>query len=211
MECSALVVLTAELDLFTRALGILSGQPPSGRPPLTNSDPLITPLQERCRSLQTPPSRRGHLGLLAAPSPRVDRTSECFGTHHQCHSRRPNGPTTTTYSAHNHSRPNGRSASDTPISASCQPSSPGPGRPVQTADEAKTPFFSRLLRRTELQTSLPQLLHSVFASGPRAVHLRRGKNLLDPHLLQGRTCCEVVREPLLPGGGHWHFSNSILG
>ena len=137
--------------------------------------------------------------------------SERFGTHHQYHPRGPNGLTTTTYSAHNRSRPNSRSASNTPISASCQPSSPGPSRPVQTADEAKTPFSSRLLQRTELRTSLPQLLHSVFVSGPRAVHLRRGKNLLDPHLLQGWTCCEVVREPLLPGGGHWHFSNSILG
>jgi len=42
LECSTLVTLTAELDLITRALGILSGQPPSGRPLLTNSDPLIT-------------------------------------------------------------------------------------------------------------------------------------------------------------------------
>ena len=58
--------------------------------------------------------------------------------------------------------------------------------------------------------SLPQLLHAVFTPGPRAVHLRQGKNLLDPHLLQGWTCCKVVQEPLSPGGGHWHFSNSIL-
>jgi len=55
LECSAPVTLTAELDLITRALGILSGQPPSGRPPLTNSDPLITPLQGQCCCLQTPP------------------------------------------------------------------------------------------------------------------------------------------------------------
>ena len=46
--------------------------------------------------------------------------------------------------------------------------------------------------------------------GPGAVHLRQGKNLLDPCLLQGWTCCEVVREPLSPGGRHQHFSNSIL-
>ena len=44
------VALTAELDLFARAPEFLSGQLPSGRP-------LITPLQERCCSLQTPPGR----------------------------------------------------------------------------------------------------------------------------------------------------------
>jgi len=45
LECSAPVALTVELDLITRALGILSGQPSSGCPLLTNSDLLITPLQ----------------------------------------------------------------------------------------------------------------------------------------------------------------------
>jgi len=45
LECSAPVTLIAELDFITRALGILSGQPPSSRPLLTNSDPLITLLQ----------------------------------------------------------------------------------------------------------------------------------------------------------------------
>ena len=55
LECSAPVALTAELDLITRALGILSGQLLSGRSPLTNSDPLITLLQGQCRCPQTPP------------------------------------------------------------------------------------------------------------------------------------------------------------
>ena len=136
--------------------------------------------------------------------------SECFETHHQCHLHGPNSPTTTTHSAHNHFHPNSRSASDTHVSASCQPSFPGSGHPVQTADEAKTPFFSRFLWRTEFQTSLSQLLHTVFMPGPRAVYLRRGKNLLDPRLLQEWTCYKVVREPLSLGGGHWHLSNSIL-
>ena len=54
LECSTLVALTAKLDLITRALGILSGQLPSGYPLLTNSDPLITPLQGRCHCPQTP-------------------------------------------------------------------------------------------------------------------------------------------------------------
>jgi len=63
-------------------------------------------------------------------------------------------------------RPDSRSASDTPISASCQLSFPGPSRPIQTADEAKTPFSSRLLRQTEFRTSLSQLLHAVFTPGP---------------------------------------------
>ena len=58
--------------------------------------------------------------------------------------------------------------------------------------------------------SFPQLLHAVFVLGPGAVHLQREKNLLDPCLLQGWTCCKVVREPLLLGGEHRHFSNSIL-
>ena len=62
----------------------------------------------------------------------------------------------------------------------------------------------------EFWPSLPQLLHTIFALGPGAVHLQRGKNLLDPCLLQGWTYCEVVREPLSPGGGHWHLLNSIL-
>ena len=55
LECTALVAFTAELDLIVRALEILSRQLPSSRPPLTNSGPLITPLQERYRSLWTPP------------------------------------------------------------------------------------------------------------------------------------------------------------
>jgi len=46
LECSALVTLTAELDLITRASEILSEQLPSGHPPLIDSDPLITSLQE---------------------------------------------------------------------------------------------------------------------------------------------------------------------
>ena len=62
----------------------------------------------------------------------------------------------------------------------------------------------------EFQTSLSQLLHAVFTPGPGAVHLRQGKNLLDSRLLQGWMCYKVVREPLSPGGGHWHLSNSIL-
>ena len=136
--------------------------------------------------------------------------SERFSTHYQYYPREPNSPTTTTHSAHNHSCPNSRSASDTHVSATCQPSFPSSVCPVQTADEAKTPFSSRLLQQTEFQMSLPQLLHAVFALGPGAVHLRRGKNLLDPCLLQGWTCCEVVREPLSPGGRHWHLPNSIL-
>ena len=135
---------------------------------------------------------------------------ERFRTHHQCHPRKPNSPTTTTHSAHNCSHPNSRSASNTHISASCQPSFPGSGRPVQTTNEAKTPFSFRLLWRMEFRMSLPQLLHVVFTPGPRAVHLRQGKNLLDPRLFQGWTCCKVVREPLSPGGEHWHLSNSIL-
>jgi len=49
------VALTAELDLLVRAPEFLSGQLPSSRPPLTNSSPLITPLQERCHFLQIPP------------------------------------------------------------------------------------------------------------------------------------------------------------
>ena len=36
------------------------------------------------------------------------------------------------------------------------------------------------------------------------------KNLLDPHLLQGWMCCEVVWESLSLGGGHWHLPNLIL-
>ena len=81
--------------------------------------------------------------------------SERFGTHHQYHPRGPNGLTTTTYSAHNRSRPNSRSASNTPISTSCQPSSPGPSRPVQTADEAKTPFSGeRSSRRAFLNSCM---------------------------------------------------------
>ena len=48
---STLVALTAELDLITRALGILSEQLLSGRPPLTNSSPLSALLQERCHFL----------------------------------------------------------------------------------------------------------------------------------------------------------------
>jgi len=55
LEHSAPVALTAELDLITRALGILSRQPPSSCPLLTDSDPLITLLRERCCCLQTPP------------------------------------------------------------------------------------------------------------------------------------------------------------
>jgi len=82
LECSAPVALTAELDLIVRALEILSGQPPSGCPLLTNSGPLITPLQERCCSLQTSPSHRRRLGLSAAPSTRADRTTERFRTHY---------------------------------------------------------------------------------------------------------------------------------
>ena len=136
--------------------------------------------------------------------------SECFGTYHQRYPCRPNSPTTTTHSAHNCSRPNSRSTSYTHVSTFCQPSFPGSVCSVQTADEAKTPFSSRLLWRTEFRMSLPQLLHTVFALGPRAVHLQQGKNLLDPCLLQGWTCCKVVQEPFLPGGGHWHLPNSIL-
>ena len=52
---STLVTLIAELDLLVRAPEFLSEQLSSGRPPLTNSSPLITPLQERCRSLRIPP------------------------------------------------------------------------------------------------------------------------------------------------------------
>ena len=180
-----LVALTAELDLLVRALEFLSRQLPSGCPPLTNSGPLITPLQERCRSLQIPSSRCWRLGLPVAPSPRVDQMSERFRTHYQCYSCGPNSPTTTTHSAYNCSRPNSRSTSDTPISATCQPSFPSSICPVQTVDETETPFSSRLLRWTEFQTSLPQLLHTVFVLGPRVVYLWREKNLLDPRLLQG--------------------------
>jgi len=55
LECSAPVALTAELDLIIRAPEILSGQPLFGHSPLTNSGPLTTLFQERCRSLQTSP------------------------------------------------------------------------------------------------------------------------------------------------------------
>jgi len=48
LECSAPVTLTAELDLITRALENLSRQLLFGRPSLTSSDLLITPLQGRC-------------------------------------------------------------------------------------------------------------------------------------------------------------------
>ena len=136
--------------------------------------------------------------------------SERFGTHHQCHPCGPNSPTTTTHSAHNCFRPNSRSTSDTHVSVFCQPSFPSSSCPVQTADEAKTPFSSRLLQQMEFRMSLPQLLYTVFTPGPGAVHLRRGKNLLDPRFLQGWTSCKVVRELLSPGGGHRHLSNSIL-
>jgi len=55
LESCAPVALTIELDLIVRALEILSRQLPSSCPLLTNSSPLITLLQKRCRSLWTPP------------------------------------------------------------------------------------------------------------------------------------------------------------
>ena len=130
LECSAPVALTADLDLIVRAPEILSGQPPSGCPLLTNSGPLITPLQEKCRSLWTPPSRHRHLGLPAAPSPRADQTSEYFGTYYQCYLHGPDSPATTAHSTHDCFCSNSHSASDTHVSTSCQPSFPCSVRPV---------------------------------------------------------------------------------
>jgi len=57
--------LTAELNLITRALKILSGQLPCGRPLLTDSDPLITPLHEEILlPPDTPPGVADALGYL---------------------------------------------------------------------------------------------------------------------------------------------------
>jgi len=147
LECSTPVALTAELDLIVRALEILSGQLLSSCPPLTNSGPLIALLQERCCSLQTFPSRHRHLGLPAAPSPRANQMTECFGTHYQYYPHGPDSPATTTHSTHNWPCPrsSSRFASNTYVSSCCYPSFSGPGHPVQIADEAKTPFSPRLL------------------------------------------------------------------
>ena len=142
--------------------------------------------------MRTLPGCLSDTRVVPLQSPRVDQTSEHFGIHHQHYPRGSNSPTTTTHSAHNRSHPNSRSASNIRVFASCQPSFPGSVCPIQTVDEAKTPFSSRLLRQMEFWTSLPQFLHAVFMSGPGAVHLQWGKNLLDPRLLQGWTCCEVV-------------------
>ena len=102
--------------------------------------------------------------------------SERFRTHYQRYSCGPNSPTTTTYSAHNCSCPNSCSASDTPVSAVCQPSFPSAVHPIQTADEAKTPFSSRLFRQMEFRASLPQLLVRDVRSGSRVT--RNGAELL---------------------------------
>ena len=59
--------------------------------------------------------------------------------------------------------------------------------------------------------SLLKLLYIIPTPGSGAVQLRRGENLLDTRLFQRRTCREVVREPLLPGGGHRRFSYPVLG
>jgi len=58
LESSTPVALTAELDPIIRAPEFLSGQPPSGHPLLTNSGPLITPLQRDVALCEHPPSRR---------------------------------------------------------------------------------------------------------------------------------------------------------
>jgi len=128
LECSALVTLIAELDLITRVSEILSGQPPSSRPPLMSSDPLITLLQGRCRCLQIPSRHSQHPGLPTVLSLRADQIPECFGTCHQHYPHGPNSPITTTHLTHDQPCPcsDHCSISNTHTSPSYQPSFPSP-------------------------------------------------------------------------------------
>ena len=72
-------------------------------------------------------------------------------------------------------------------------------------------LFSGLQWQLQHQTSILELLCSVYMSGSRTVQLQRKEDPIGPYLFQKQLHGKMVQESLLLGSEYWSLSHSDLG
>ena len=82
---------------------------------------------------------------------------------------------------------------------------------ASTTDKPQALLPPGLQRRTSQWLCIPELLLFLYMPSPRAVPQRTGKDSLGSHVLQRRSCCQVVRKCLPSRSGHWRFPHPNLG
>jgi len=90
--------------------------------------------------------------------------------------------------------------------------SPPPAPPVRwgVMDMPQALLPPRLQWRTSQWPHIPELLLPLYTPSPGAVPQRTGKDSLGSHVLQRRSCCQVVRKRILSRSGHWRFPHPNL-
>ena len=79
------------------------------------------------------------------------------------------------------------------------------------ADTPQALLPPRLQRRTLQRLRIPELLLSLHTPSPRAVPQRTGKDSLGSHILQRRSCRQVVQKRIPSRSKHWRFPYPNLG